>query len=70
MGRVIRPAPGKEISEIYDFIVLDDTGMPLLDNAKKRVALIAGNAQNYEEIHDLFMEKGVDLNEYQQTSGE
>ena len=70
VGRVIRPAPGKEISEIYDFIVLDDTGMPLLDNAKKRVALIAGNAQNYEEIHDLFMEKGVDLNEYQQTSGE
>ena len=70
VGRVIRPAPGKEISEIYDFIVLDDTGMPLLDNAKKRVALIAGNAQNYEEIHELFMEKGVDLNEYQQTSGE
>ena len=70
VGRVIRPAPGKEISEIYDFIVLDDTGMPLLDNAKKRVALIAGNAQNYEEIHDLFMEKGVDLNEYQQASGE
>ncbi len=70
VGRVIRPAPGKEISEIYDFIVLDDQGAPLLDNAKKRVALIAGNAQNYEEIHDLFMEKGVDLNEYQQTSGE
>ena len=70
VGRVIRPAPGKEISEIYDFIVLDDQGAPLLDNAKKRVALIAGNAQNYEEIHDLFMEKGVDLNEYQQASGE
>lgn len=70
VGRVIRPALGKEISEIYDFIVLDDQGVPLLDNAKKRVALIAGNAQNYEEIHDLFMEKGVDLNEYQQTSEE
>ncbi len=69
VGRVIRPSPGKEISEIYDFVVLDDEDQPLLHNAVKRAALIAGNAQNYKEIHDLFMEKGVDLDEYQQTSG-
>ena len=70
VGRVIRPAAGKEISEIYDFIVLDDQDQPLLGNAEKRASLIASNAQNYEEIRDLFMEKGVDLDEYQQTSGE
>ncbi len=70
VGRVIRPAAGKEVSEIYDFIVLDDQEQPLLKNAEKRAALIAGNAQNYEEVHALFMEKGVDLNEYQQARGE
>ncbi len=70
VGRVIRPAAGKEVSEIYDFIVLDDQEQPLLKNAEKRAALIAGNAQNYEEVHALFMKKGVDLNEYQQTRGE
>ncbi len=66
VGRVIRPAPGKEISEIYDFIVLDDEDKPLLRNAERRAALIAGNALNYEEVCQLFQEKGVDLNGYQQ----
>ena len=65
VGRVIRPAPGKEVSEIYDFIVLDDQSIPLLQNEKKRVSLIAENAQNYGEIYQLFSEKGVDLNERQ-----
>ena len=66
VGRVIRPALGKEISEIYDFIVLDDEDKPLLRNAERRAALIAGNAKNYEEVCQLFKEKGVDLNGYQQ----
>ena len=65
VGRVIRPAPGKELSEIYDFIVLDDQSIPLLQNEKRRVSLIAENAQNYGEIYQLFSEKGVDLNERQ-----
>lgn len=65
VGRVIRPAPGKQMSEIYDFIVLGDQDLPLLKNEEKRVALIAQNADNYMDVYQLFKGKGVDLNEYQ-----
>lgn len=65
VGRVIRPAPGKELSEIYDFIVLDEQNKPLLKNEEKRVSLIARNSQNYGKVYRLFSEKGVDLDEHQ-----
>ena len=68
VGRVIRPAPGKQMSEIYDFIVLGDQDLPLLKNEEKRVALIAQNADNYMDVYQLFKKKGVDLNEYQQEN--
>ncbi len=68
VGRVIRPAPGKQMSEIYDFIVLGDQDLPLLKNEEKRVALIAQNADNYMDVYQLFKGKGVDLNEYQQEN--
>ena len=68
VGRVIRPAPNKEISEIYDFIVLDEHNQPLLRNEEKRVALIAQNAKNYGDVYHMFLEKGVDLDEYQQKN--
>lgn len=64
VGRVIRPAPNKKISEIFDFIVLDEDNKPLLLNEEKRVSLIARNANNYEDVHRIFMEKGVDLDAY------
>lgn len=68
VGRVIRPAPHKNISEIYDFIVLDEHNEPLLKNEEKRVALIAQNAKNYGDVYQLFKGKGVDLDEYQQKN--
>lgn len=68
VGRVIRPAQGKEISEIYDFIVLDEHNQPLLKNEERRVALIAQNAKNYGNVYRLFLEKGVNLDEYQQKN--
>lgn len=64
VGRVIRPAQGKKNSEIYDFIVLDDDNQLLLMNEGKRVALIAQNALNFDEVYQEFLDKGVDLHEY------
>lgn len=67
IGRVIRPGKGKARSEIFDFIVLGNDGKPLLNNELRRVAFIAENAENREEVYRLFRRKGVNLDEYQQT---
>lgn len=60
IGRVIRYAPGKPISEIYDFIVcLPDDTIPLSEI--NRAGVIAENASNEAAVYDLFAQKGVDL---------
>lgn len=73
VGRVIRDAPNKEISYIYDFIVLpsvvDEDNIQVI---VKRIALkeaartmkIAGNAENYEEVIQMYRDRGIDLNEH------
>ena len=64
VGRVIRQAPDKEISEIYDFIVIpceSDTAPGLLEKEARRAAQIACNAVNYEEVKTLFAKNGVVL---------
>ena len=66
VGRVIRTMPGKELSEIYDFIVLPDedasSGMGILEKEARRSQLIAINALNYEDVKIAFEERGVILN--------
>ncbi len=60
IGRVIRYAPGKPISEIYDFIVcLPDDTIPY--GEINRASVIAENASNEEEVRKLFEERGADL---------
>lgn len=60
IGRVIRYAQGKPISEIYDFIVcLPDDTIPLSEI--KRAEVISENASNFDAVRDLFAQKGVDL---------
>ena len=60
IGRVIRYAPGKPTSEIYDFIVcLPDGTVPY--GEINRASVIAENASNEENVLALFEEKGVDL---------
>lgn len=64
VGRVIRQAPGKEISEIFDFIVTpceSDAAPGLLEKEARRAGQIACNAVNYEEVKTLFAKNGVDL---------
>ena len=60
IGRVIRYAPGKPVSEIYDFIVcLPDGTIPYSE--VNRVAAIAENAVNEKEVTDKFARRGVSL---------
>lgn len=60
IGRVIRHAPDKPISEIYDFIVcLPNDKIPFSEI--NRASAIAENASNGDEIIGKFAEKGVDL---------
>lgn len=65
IGRVIRAMLGKEISEIYDFIVLPDegasSGMGILEKEARRTQQIAVNALNYEEVKAAFAERGVTI---------
>lgn len=64
VGRVIRQAPDKQHSEIYDFIAVPyegDAGTGLLEKEARRAAHIAANAINYDEVKALFLENGVDL---------
>lgn len=61
IGRVIRQAPGKEVSEIYDFVVYspDDSSNKILSKEFERAKIIAQNAMNYEEVINDFMVRGV-----------
>lgn len=64
VGRVIRQAPDKEVSEIYDFIVLpyEPGGNPgLLEKEGRRAAQIARNSLNYNEVKEAFLKNGVDI---------
>ena len=66
VGRVIRTAKGKQKSEIYDLIVTtsasDIANNKILAKEAKRTKLIACNADNYDEVKEIFAKNGVDLN--------
>ena len=64
VGRVIRQAPEKPISEIYDFVVDSDDAV-LLSKEARRAKLIAQNSVNYDEVRKAFESKGADFNAYQ-----
>ena len=73
VGRVIRDAPNKEISYIYDFIalppVVDEDNIQGIVNGiilkeAARTMKIAGNAENYEEVIQMYRDRGIDLNEH------
>ena len=66
VGRVIRQAPNKESSVIYDLIVLPDStysisDINLLEKEARRALFIAQNAINFEEVKRIFESKGVDV---------
>ena len=64
VGRVIRQAPDKEISVIYDFVTMspETSGNPIiLEKEGHRAALIARNAVNYAEVRAAFLKNGVDI---------
>ena len=64
VGRVIRQAPDKPVSEIYDFIATpyDSGNTPgLLEKEGRRAASIARNALNYSEVKQAFLQNGVDI---------
>lgn len=64
VGRVIRQAPNKPTSEIYDFIAIpyDSGSTPgLLEKEGRRAAAIARNAINYPEVRQAFLKNGVDI---------
>lgn len=66
VGRVIRQAPDKPESIIYDIIVAPSCGgadgSGILEKEARRAQKIAENAINYDEVKKMFTEKGVDLN--------
>lgn len=65
VGRVIRQAPNKPISIIYDFIVTPvggkADGSGILEKEARRTVQIAKNAENYDEVIMLFTKVGVEL---------
>lgn len=61
VGRVIRQAEGKQLSEIYDFIATSDSVDGLLKKESQRAQLIAVNADNYKEVKEAFSQRGVNL---------
>ena len=60
IGRVIRYAPNKMTSIIYDMIVFGDNEQ-LNEKEAKRAKYIAENAKNYDEVIRKFMRNGVDI---------
>lgn len=66
IGRVIRQAPNKEESMIYDFIVkpsLNVTGVSsVITKEARRAQYIAQNAINYDDVKNIFSENGVEMN--------
>lgn len=65
VGRVIRVDKNKGPSEIYDLIVTtysnDILNNKILEKEARRTKLIASNAINYNEVKEIFLENGVDL---------
>lgn len=64
VGRVIRQAPDKEVSVIYDFIAVPNTpgsNPGLIEKEGRRAAQIAKNAINYVEVRKAFLRNGVDI---------
>lgn len=66
VGRVIRQAPNKEKSIIYDFIVKPSTSASsvgsILAKEARRALYIAQNALNFDEVKAEFKRNGVDMN--------
>ena len=65
VGRVIRPAENKNYSEIYDIIVKTDSGSKadkILEKEAKRSMQIASNAINYDDVKEIFIRNGVEIN--------
>lgn len=69
VGRVIRQAPNKAESIIYDLIVIPPSdyvgSLQLLQKEARRAIQIAKNATNYEEVQQIFLARGVDIDAYQ-----
>lgn len=67
VGRVIRIANNKSYSEIYDLVVTttqsDTSNSKILEKEAKRTKLIASNAENYNEVKEIFARNGVDLDD-------
>lgn len=64
VGRVIRQAPDKDVSIIYDFIALPNEpggNAGLLEKEGRRAAQIARNAINYPDVRKAFLQNGVDI---------
>ncbi len=64
VGRVIRQAPNKEVSKIYDFIVTPSCAWAnagLLEKEGRRAVQIARNALNFDEVKEQFIQEGVDI---------
>ncbi len=65
VGRVIRQAPNKPESIIYDFIVTPVEGMAdgsgILEKEARRANQIAQNAENYDDVINIFRKRGVQL---------
>lgn len=67
VGRVIRQAPDKDVSIIYDFITTPSepgSNNVILEKEGRRAALIAQNADNHDEVRRYFLENGVDIDAY------
>lgn len=64
VGRVIRYEKDKPISRIYDLIVEppnDKDGLSILEKEGNRVVQIAQNADNFSDVQEIFLQKGVIL---------
>lgn len=66
VGRVIRQAPNKRESVIYDFIAKPRSSIPSVSNIlvkeARRALYIAQNALNFENVKEIFLENGVEMN--------
>jgi superfamily II DNA or RNA helicase len=69
-GRILRPFPGKEYSEIYDFVVLDDDYNSLNQKEIERVYEFCKSSINrveleekYESYFQEYINRKVDLND-------
>lgn len=68
VGRVIRQAPNKPVSVIYDFIVTpvggNADGSGILEKEARRANQISQNAENYDDVKIDFLQRGVQLDAY------